>query len=195
MGELSGDRFAEVEVTSAVQLHNWLEHHHTQADGIWLITYKKAVPSKYVTHDDVLDALVAYGWCDGGARRIDNERTMQQISPRRTQPWAKTYKDRAERLTAEGLMHPTALRGVEQAKTDGTWDAMNDVDALKVPGDLSSALDNHPPAAERFAEFPPSTRRNILWWIASARTDQTRQRRISAVARDASGGIRTKTNG
>ena len=72
---------------------------------------------------------------------------------------------------------------------------MNDVDALVVPGDLASALDARPPAAERFAGFPPSTRRNILRWFGSARTDPTRQRRIAAAANDAANDVRTITNG
>lgn len=54
------------------------------------------------------------GWCDGGMRRIDDLRVRQQISPRRTQPWAKTYKDPcaapgAQQLT--GRPHgPASLR-------------------------------------------------------------------------------------
>ncbi len=195
MGDLSGDRFEEVEITGIDQLHGWLQHHHSQRDGIWLITFKKAVADKYIPHDDVLDALIAFGWCDGIRRRIDDRRTMQLISPRRTQPWAKSYKDRAERLIAEGSMRPAGLAAVSRARSTGMWDAMNEVDALIVPDDLSAALESRPAAAAHFANFPPSTKRNILRWIAAARTGATRQRRISTIAADAEQNIRTKTNG
>ncbi len=195
VGTRAGDRFAEVEITHIDQLQQWLESHHGQRDGIWLITYKKAAADRYVQHDAVLDLLVMFGWCDGGMRRIDDLRVMQQISPRRTQPWAKTYKDRAERLIAVGLMNPAGQAQIDRATSDGMWDAMNDVDALIVPDDLAAALACRGHATRHYADFPPSTRRNILRWIASARTPATRTRRITQIADDSEKNIRTRTNG
>ncbi len=195
MGELAGDRFAEVEITSEAQLHDWLSKHHDQHDGVWLVTYKKVVPDKYITHERVLDGLIAYGWTDGIARRIDDERTMQLISPRRTKPWAKSYKDRAERLIATGKMQPSGMTSVEKAKATGMWNAMNDVDALLVPEDLVVALAKHEPAAQHFAAFPISTRRNILRWIASAKTEATRAKRIAMTAAEAQQNSAVKSNG
>jgi uncharacterized protein YdeI (YjbR/CyaY-like superfamily) len=173
-----------VEVRTEHELHEWLEHHHTHTEAVWLVTWKKPTqatraaetpptPSSdgcYIPHETVLDHLVAFGWIDGIRRRLDDTRSIQLISPRRTRPWAKSYKDRAERLIATGRMHPAGLADVEHAKHTGAWDAMNDVDALVVPDDLTAALAAHPPAANHFARFPASTRRNILRWIASART-------------------------
>lgn len=191
----SADRFPHVEVSSRSELHEWLLLHHRQDEAIWLVTFRKAVPDKYIDHEAILDELVSFGWIDGIRRRIDDERTMQLVSPRRTQPWARSYKQRAERLVATGDMQPSGLASVERAKATGMWDAMNDVDDLLVPPDLQSALEAAPPAAGHFAAFPPSTRRNILRWIASAKTPGTREKRILQTVADASRGIRTKSNG
>lgn len=195
MGQLSGDRFDEVEVTSSTALWAWFAAHHDRADGIWLVTYKKHVTDKYVTHEDVLDALIAHGWCDGAARRVDDDRTMQMVSPRRTQPWARSYKDRAERLEADGRMHAAGRAAVDRAKASGDWSVWDDVDALVVPADLATALEQAPPAAENFASFPPSVKRSILRWIASAKTDATRSKRLSATAAEAALGRRVKSHG
>lgn len=72
---------------------------------------------------------------------------------------------------------------------------MNDVDALVVPDDLDEALRAQPPAADNFAAFPPSTRRNIMRWIASANTEFTRTKRITLTVADARLNIRVKSNG
>lgn len=189
------DRFAWVQVGSAAELHAWFQANHSQDEAIWLVTWKKAVPSRHVSTDEVLDTLLAHGWCDGIRRRIDDERTRQLVSPRRTQPWAKTYKDRVARLTAQGGMAPSGLAAVERARATGMWHAMNEVDALVVPDDLAAALDARPPAAEQFAGFPPSTRRNILRWIENARTPPTRTKRIQLTAAEAARGVRVKSNG
>lgn len=192
---IESDRFEHVEVTSAAELRSWLLAHHAQSEAVWLVTFKKAVPARYISTAEVLDELVAFGWIDGIRRAIDDERTMQLISPRRTQPWAKTYKDRAERLIATGTMHASGLASVERAQASGAWEAMNEVDALVVPDDLRERLHAEPPAWAEFAGFPPSVRRNILRWIASAKTPPTREKRIALTVSEAREGRRVKSNG
>ncbi len=192
---MSEDRFEWVEVSSRQQLHDWLHANHSQQDAIWLVTYRKAVPDRYIPHDVVLDELIAFGWIDGIRRRIDEYRTRQLVSPRRTQPWAKSYKERAERLLAEGGLEPAGQRSVQRAQATGMWNAMNAVDALIVPDDLDAALVASPPADTYFAAFPPSTRRNILRWIESAKTQPTREKRIALTVADARDNRRVKSNG
>lgn len=189
------DRFAWVTVGSQQELRDWLTAQHEQDDAVWLVTSRKADPARYITHSAVLDELVAFGWIDGIQRRIDDQQTRQLISPRRTQPWARSYKTRAERLIATGRMHPAGQATVDRAKATGMWDAWNHVDDLVVPDDLLAALAAAPPAATHFAGFPPSTRRKILRWIASAKTMPTRMKRITLTVSEAVENRRVKSNG
>ena len=192
---IAGEHLQHVEVPSEEALRTWLTEHHDQQAGVWIVTWKKHLPDRYVTPEQVLDQLTAFGWTDGIARRIDDDRTRQLVSPRRAKPWAKSYKDRAERLIAQGRMHPSGLAAVEQAKASGMWDAMNDVDALQIPDDLTEALHAHPPAAVHFHAFPPSVRRGVLRWIASARTSGTRSRRITRTITAAQQNVQVKSHG
>lgn len=189
------DRFPKIEVASATELHRWLSTNHSRVEAVWLVTYRKIVRTKYLSVAQVLDELVSFGWIDGLRRKVDDERTMQLISPRRTKPWARTYKIRAERLIAEGRMQPPGLASIEAAKASGAWDEMNAVDDLIVPDDLRDALTAAPPAWEVFSAFPPSVTRNILRWIRSARTAPTRTKRIAATVSEARQGRRVKSNG
>lgn len=173
------DGFAQVEVRSPTELRDWLATHHGQAESVWLVTWKKNPGAPYVSVAQVLDALIAFGWIDGIRRKLDDDRTMQLIAPRRQQVWAKTYKDRADRLIAEGRMMPAGLAAIAASQRDGLWDAMADVDALIIPPDLELALAAHPAAAERFAAAAPSYRRNVLRWIKTAKTAPTRDKRIA----------------
>jgi len=192
---IDSDRFARVEVSSTAELRAWLEQHHSQEEAVWLVTVKKAVPARYLSTAQVLDELVAFGWIDGIRRALDDERTMQLVSPRRTQPWAKSYTDRAERLITEGRMAPSGRASFELARRTGALEAMADVDALLVPDDLRQALDSAPPALSAYESFPPSVRRNILRWIASAKTAPTREKRIALTTTEAQAGRRVKSNG
>ena len=86
---------------------------------------------------------------------------------------------------SRGLVEPSGLDAIAQAKSDGSWTKLDAVDALVVPDDLVTALDESPPARASFDAFPPSTRRGILEWISQARTTQTRDKRIDDTARRA----------
>lgn len=117
------------------ELRRWFEENHRQQESIWLVTYKKNVPDKYVSIQEVLDEVLCFGWMDGRRMKLDDERTLQLLSPRKTEHWSKTYKDRVAKLTQAGRMHEAGLKAVEAAKQSGMWDFLNDVDALIKPDD------------------------------------------------------------
>lgn len=184
--KMDASRFEKVEVVSSAELRRWLELHHSQENSVWLVTFKKAVVGKYVSREEVLDELISFGWIDGVRSQVDEMKTMQLISPRKTRPWAQSYKIRAEKLIAEGKMHPAGYAEIQIAQNNGGWDEMNDVDALHIPEDLEQALTEAGKAKYYFEEFPPSVKRNILRWIASAKKPETRQKRISLTVSEAS---------
>lgn len=176
-----------VEITDPQSLWSWLAKHHTQIDSVLLVTWKAQNRERYVSRDEVLDALIAYGWIDGRRYALDEERTMQLISPRKQQVWARTYQERAERLEREQRMQPAGRVAIETSKSLGLWGALADVDALNDPVDLIAALDLQS-ANEWWTNAAPSYRRNILRWIASAKKPGTRNKRIATAVEHAARG-------
>ena len=176
-------KFDKVEVTSTSQLRAWLLEHHSSDESWWLVTYKKAIIDKYVDRWDVLDELICFGWIDGVRKKLDEQRTMQLISKRKVQHWAKSYKERAALLTKEGRMHSSGLKSVEEGKTNGLWHFMDDVDNLIVPADLESFLKSAEGAFEFFDQINDSSKRNSLRWLKLAKTEKTRQKRLLELTR------------
>lgn len=176
------EELEKVEIASTQELRQWFEEHYAQVESIWLVTYKKNVPDKYVSIKQVLDEVLCFGWMDGRRMKLDDERTMQLLSPRKTQHWSKTYKDRVAQLEKAGRMHEAGLKAIEVSKENGLWDFLNDVDALIKPDDLVEALKKHPPALENYETFPESAKRDILRWIKVAKKPETRAKRILKTA-------------
>jgi len=172
------EQFEQVEVHTAEALRKWLLEHHTQEESVWLVTFKKVVKEKYVSREEVLDELLCFGWIDGIRRKVDEQRTMQLISPRRVQHWAKTYKDRAEQLIQEGRMHEAGLQSIAASKESGLWNFMDDVDQLIVPPDLAKALEEKEGAKVFFDAINDSSKRFVLRWLKLAKTEKTRIKRI-----------------
>lgn len=175
------DHFSQVEIKSSTELREWLLQNFSQEEAIWLVTYKKAEIEKYVSRDQVLDELVCFGWIDGIRRKLDEKRTMQLVSPRRVQHWAKSYKDRADRLIKEKRMHQSGLDSIKRGKESGLWTFMDDVDQLILPADLQTSLKSREGAFEFFTNINDSSKRFVLRWIKLAKTEKTRNNRISKI--------------
>jgi uncharacterized protein YdeI (YjbR/CyaY-like superfamily) len=172
------ENFEQVEVTSSMQLREWLLENHTQKESIWLVTYKKEVPENYVSIQEVLDQLLCFGWIDGIRRKLDDKRTMQLISPRRVEHWSQTYKLRYTKLERSGLVHPSGINSVEASKSAGLWNFMDDVDALIIPDDLHIALNENVQAKSFYDNLPASNKRFVLRYLKLSKSEATRQKRI-----------------
>jgi len=176
------EHFEKVEVKSSEELRQWLLKNYPQRESVWLVTYKKSEVGKYVSREEVLDELLCFGWIDGIRRKLDETRTMQLIAPRKAQHWAKTYKDRAQKLMDQNRMHEAGLQSIQTGKESGLWDFMDDVDNLVIPDDLNAALQHLEGAKGFFDQINDSSKRFVLRWIKLAKTQKTRMNRINKIA-------------
>ena len=186
------DNFVKVEVESVQELRDWLAKNYDRPDSVWLVTFKKSTPDKYISTSEVLDQLLCFGWIDGIRRKLNDEKTMQLISKRKVQHWAKTYKDRAERLISEKRMEAPGYESIEISKSNGMWGFMDDVDQLIKPNDLQEALSGNSDALTFFDSINDSSKRFVLRWIKLAKTDKTRKNRIEKIVQLSSKGEKLK---
>ena len=181
----------KVEVRFIQELRKWLEKNHSQQESVWLVSYKKSTPEFYVSWNEIVDQLLCFGWIDSVVRKLDDLRTMRLISKRqRSSIWSLVNKKKVSRLIEEGLMMPAGLKVIEQAKKDGSWNFLDEVDQLIIPEDLISEFKQHPKALAHFEQFPKSVKRGILYWIKSAKKLETRENRIIEAAFLASENVR-----
>lgn len=165
----------------------WLERNHTRTAGVWLVTFKKATGKPRVEYDEAVEEALCFGWIDSKPNKLDAERSLLWFAPRKDGTgWSRPNKERVERMIRAGLMTDAGLRKVQQAKEDGSWVRLDGIEDLVIPHDLSKALAQLPDAGRNFEAFPRSAKRGILEWIANAKTDQTRSRRVMQTAELAS---------
>lgn len=181
----------QVQIESRREWRTWLEQNHTKAQGIWLITFKKHCGDKYVSYDEIVEEALCFGWVDSLPRKLDADRSMLWLSPRKPgSNWSKLNKERVEKMIAAGLMTSAGLVKIEAAKQDGSWHALDAIEALEIPPDLDAALASYTSARQHFDAFPRSVKRGILEWIANAKRPITRAKRIEETARLAEDNIR-----
>jgi uncharacterized protein YdeI (YjbR/CyaY-like superfamily) len=169
----------------------WLEAHHQRPEGLWLVLWKKSSGKPALAYDDIVEEALAFGWVDSKTNGLDEHRSMLWLAPRKPGSlWSGPNKERVQRLQSAGLMAAAGQAKVHAAQCDGTWSALDGVEALDVPDDLHAALARHANAARHFNNFPRSAKRGILEWILQAKRADTRARRIDETARLAEDNVR-----
>lgn len=174
------DDFQDVHPSTRAEWRDWLAKYHDSSAGVWFVYYKKASGKPRVTYDEAVEEALCYGWIDSLPRKLDDERSKLVFTPRKPKSvWSKPNKERIERLIEQGLMTDAGLKKIEAAKSDGSWDALTDSDNLNIPPDLAKELKANELAARYFEAFSDSSKKAILYWISSAKRNETRQQRIT----------------
>ena len=155
----------------------WLEEYHDSASEVWLVYYKKHVEKKSIQYEEAVEEALCFGWIDSKVKTIDDEQYMQRYTPRQDgSNWSESNKRRVRKLIETGQMTPAGMAKIDLAKRDGSWERLDDIDReITVPEDLEAALALNPAAKENFDNFPPSSQKQYLWWLKSAKKTATRE--------------------
>jgi uncharacterized protein YdeI (YjbR/CyaY-like superfamily) len=163
----------------------WLEDNHATQKEVWLLIRKKNAPAPGLTYEEAVEEAVCFGWIDGLMQSMDDEAFALRFSPRKAHSiWSESNKRRAERLIEQGRITEAGLATIREAKENGEWDrAAEREDASVVPPDLAEALQAEEAVWSQWESLAPSRKKQYIWWITSARTQATRQRRIQETVR------------
>ena len=176
-----------VEVKSRADLRAWLAENHDMSPSVWLVVYKKHT-DHYLPLGEAITELLCWGWIDSATRKVDEDRSAFRIAPRNPKSaWSAVNKAKVEEARAAGQMTPAGEAAIAAAQANGMWSFLDDVERLEVPEDLCKALgDLH----SIWDDYPRSVKRGTLEWIKTAKTQPTREKRISDVAASAADGLR-----
>jgi uncharacterized protein YdeI (YjbR/CyaY-like superfamily) len=158
----------------------WLAENHATAQEIWLVIRKRHTSKAGLTYAAALEEALCFGWIDGILKRIDDEKHTIRFTPRRKNSiWSEQNKKRVAKLIQEGRMTEAGLARIEEAKANGQWEkAAEREDLTMVPRELMAALAQNAQAQENFEKLAPSYRKQFLYWIGTAKREETRTKRI-----------------
>ncbi|MBD1844102.1 YdeI/OmpD-associated family protein [Cyanobacteria bacterium FACHB-63] len=175
-----------MEAVDRTAWRSWLEQNHestnakrSASNGIWLVYYKAKSGKPSVTYSEAVKEALCFGWIDSKVKSLDDDRYMQIFTPRKPKSvWSKLNKQYIEELIEQDLMTEAGLKKIEAAKLDGSWTALDAIEALIIPPDLVEALEQETLAKQNFQAFSNSTKKVILYWIETAKRPETRRTRI-----------------
>jgi len=154
----------------------WLSKNHALSKEIWLVLTKKRARQSSVSYVDAVEEAICFGWIDGQAKTIDDEKYMQRYSPRKPKsPWSETNIERAKRMIDKGLMMESGLKIFREGIRNNL--IIPSSKNFSVPQDLEEALRKNETVWSNFQNMPPSARLMYVYWVNSAKTPGTRKRR------------------
>ncbi len=172
----------ELVVRDATAWRRWLERHHADHSGVWLVLAKKGTSQPTtLTYAAALEEALCYGWIDGQVRRGDDTSYSQRFTPRRARSrWSQRNVEHVRRLLGEGRMHEAGIAEMERAQADGRWAAAYPgMAAAEVPADLAVAVVGSPRAAATFATLSAQNRYALLFRLGAIRGKAARAERIA----------------
>lgn len=172
----------------------WLSENHEKKEAVWLIFYRKKSPKYNLSWSESVDEALCFGWIDSTKKTLDEERYIQYFTKRKPKSiWSRVNKDKVDQLIAEGLMQDAGYKSIEVAKSNGAWTMMDSVEALIVPEGLKAEFDKWPGSAEYYESLSKSAKKMLLGWIALAKREETKQKRIIEIAENAAQGQKPKS--
>jgi len=177
----SGSRFDDPRMfSSQAAFRAWLEKHHGRTAELWVGFWNKSSGRKGMTYPEAVDEALCWGWIDGVKKKVDEERYTNRFTPRKAvSKWSDVNLRRYAELDAAGRVAApgrAAFARFDPAK-HGAYSFEARPEAL--PPELENVFRKDRKAWAFFEALPPGYRRTAIHWVAEAKREETRVRRLA----------------
>ncbi len=164
----------------------WLEANHETEHEVWIGFHKKGTGRPSITWPEAVDVLLCFGWIDGIRKSIDSDRYKNRCTPRRKgSNWSAVNIRRVQELMEQGAVRSAGLAAFEAgipAKT--AVYAYEQRQNAALGDEFEAQFAAHPAAWAYFQARPPWYRNAAIWWVISAKKEETRQKRLQTLIAD-----------
>ena len=185
-----GDVSEAVFFATPEEFRAWLEAHHDDARELWVGFHKKGSGRPSITWPESVDEALCFGWIDGVRKSLGPDSYAIRFTPRKARStWSAVNIRRAQELAAEGRMRPAGLKAFE-ARTDdrSAIYAYEQRQDAKLAPEHEREFRANERAWSFFQAQPPWYRKTAIWWVVSAKREETRRKRLRTLIDDSANG-------
>ena len=158
----------------------WLKKNHATATELWIGYHKKSSGKGGMFYKEALDEALCFGWIDGVVKSIDTESYMQRFTPRKQNShWSNANVRRCAELEAAGLIEPAGRAAYGRRTPERTGKASFESAPVELRPSQLRRLKANPGVWKYWSAQPPGYQRTVKHWLASAKQDATRERRLN----------------
>lgn len=163
-------------------LRKWFEKNHDKTDELWVGYYKKDTGKPSITWPESVDEALCFGWIDGIRKSIDDERYKIRFTPRRkSSTWSAVNTKRIKELIKLGLVKSAGLKVFNNRDKKKSERYSFEQVKVKLPVGFEKKIKANKKAWSYFQNLPPSSKKLSVWWIISAKKEETKLRRLNTL--------------
>lgn len=171
----------------------WLEANHATATELSVGFWKKDSGHASITWPQSVDEALCFGWIDGVRHRIDDEAYRIRFTPRKTGGnWSQVNHKRFAELKAEGRIAPAGQAAYDARKTEAATYSYEKAAETFTPQE-TARFQADPAAWTQFQAFPPGYRKVAVHRVVSAKSAETRARRLDILIDATRRGLRLQS--
>jgi uncharacterized protein YdeI (YjbR/CyaY-like superfamily) len=176
--------------TSPAELRKWFEAYHDKETELLVGYYKKGTGKPSITWPESVNEALCFGWIDGVRKGVDESVYSVRFTPRKPGSiWSATNIKNVEGLIKKGLMQPAGLKAFEmRRKEKSAIYSYEQKSVAKFEAPFENKLKANKKAWEFFQSSAPSYQRAAIWWVVSAKQEETKMRRLEQLIQDSEQG-------
>jgi uncharacterized protein YdeI (YjbR/CyaY-like superfamily) len=171
---------APISCATPADFRAWLAANHRDAGEVVVLLYKTGSGRPSITWPQAIEEALCFGWIDGVRQPIDADSYTVRFTPRRRgSRWSQVNIASVARLRDQGRMTPAGEAAFE-ARVEGPPRAYLPKDPIREFEPAHAAALAADAAAQAFWDKgAPSWRHKSVWWVTSAKAQDTRDKRMA----------------
>jgi len=156
--------------------NDWLEE-HTDASELWVGYFKKKTGLASLTWSESVDVALCFGWIDGIRKTIDEQRYKIRFTPRKmTSVWSAVNVKKVQALVKLEKMRPAGIHLFNnRSDAQGYCSEQRNIPFAR---EYEEQIKANRSAWIFFTHLAPSYKRDSIWWVMSAKKEETRLKRL-----------------
>ena len=164
------------------ELRKWFEKNHDKEKEIWVGFYKKDSGKANYTWSQSVDQALCFGWIDGIRKSIDEDSYMIRFTPRNPKSnWSAINIKKIKELTKLGLMVPAGVEVFKKREAKRSEVYSFEQNKVELSKKYELKFKSNKKAWKFFQSLPPSTKKPSIWWVMSAKKEETQLRRLDVL--------------
>jgi len=177
--------------SAPAQFRIWLEQNHDRETELLIGFHKKSSGKKSVTYNEALDEALCFGWIDGVRKNLNETSYTIRFTPRKARSiWSNVNVNHVERLIKEKRMHAAGLEAYTRRDPERTGIYSFENRPKELAPEYEKTFRRNKAAWSFFEIQPPGYKRLMIFWIMSAKQEQTRTKRLQRLIESSAKGVR-----
>lgn len=157
----------------------WLIKYHDKKGELLVGFYKKKTGRASITWPESVDQALCFGWIDGIRKSLGAESYTIRFTPRKPKSnWSAVNLKRFTQLKKLGLIYPSGQQAFERMDSKKAKKASFEQGDIQLGNAEVAKLKANKKAWPYFQKLAPSYKKSSIWWVISAKKEETRWKRL-----------------